>query len=200
MGFKKKDSEEETIDTSDFTKLVDVLGSDVFGRKLWERLVEQTEILINDKEGMSLDCINGILAKYAKHHSWLIVEQERFNEMVDLTELAFDQWNKLKYAEASRSVAKNTAANIEARIVELCAEELQTTRETLETENYSTEEINEKLKYQGWGGRKTYIIELRTKTNMIKGFVKVWDKEVNALQTLSKNITADMELIKRHLE
>lgn len=198
MGFEKKSK--DGIDTTDFTKLVDVLDTNTFGKKLWERLVEQTEILINEKDGMSLESINGILAKYAKHHSWLIVEQERFNEMVDLTELAFDQWYKLKYAQASNSVAKNTAANIEARIVEMCAEELDDTRGVLQEEGLSEGEISKKLEFQGWGGRKKYIIGLKTKANMIKGFVKVWDKEVNALQTLSKNITADMELTKRHLE
>lgn len=198
MGFTKKD---EGINREDFTKLVDVLDTDKFGKELWQRLVDQTEIIINEKGEMDINSINEILAKYAKYHGWLIIEQERFIEMLDKTEIAFDMWYKEKYAEASRSVAKNTAANIEARVVEMCKEEATHAYETLVNEEGLTpEEAKHKLRFQGWGGRKTYIIELKAKTNMIKGFVKIWEKEVNALQTLSKNITSEMEIVRRNLE
>lgn len=199
MAFQMKERKGE-IDTTDFTKLVDVLDTDEFSKKLWERLVEQTEILINEKDGLDINSVNHILANYAKHHSWLITEEQRYIAMLDKTELVFDEWYKSKYAQASREVPKNTAANIDAKIVEICKEEMEGMIKRYKREGLTDKEVVEKTKYQGWKGHKMYIIELKAKTNMIKGFVKVWDKEVNALQTLSKNITSEMDIVRRNLE
>lgn len=189
MGFEKK----KEIDRSDFTKLVDILDTDKFGRELWGRLVEQTEILMNDKKQFDLHQINLVLAKYAKYHGWIIIESERFNEMVEKTNVAFEQWYQGKYAVASRNVAKNTAANIEAKVVEMCKQEYQEDlAELIEEQNMEPQEAQSKLKYSSLSGKRNYIIELKTKANMIKGFVKVWEKEISALQTLSKNVQADI--------
>jgi hypothetical protein len=209
MGFKKTQGvsngcdfvePELAFDNGDFTKLIDVMDSHRFGVEMHKRIVEETRIVMNEQSQFDMNDISRILAQYPRYFSWIIVEAEVLNEKFLKEERDFNTWYKMKYMDASDAMAGKTTINaIEAKVVQLCAVEKREMHKKLNLDGKSEAEIAEILKYEGLDGRQNKVMEYQTKANMAKGMVKVWANAINSLQSLSKNIVTEAELIKRQL-
>ncbi len=194
MGFEKK------IDENDFTVLVDTLDTKTFCVEMHKRIVRETELLINERGTYDLKDVTRVMANYPRYYSWIIVESEVMNEMLGKTEMAFDSWYKALYQKASRQVTgRATIASIEAKVAEIGDDEKFEAIEDFKTSGMDDKDIKEKTKYMGLSGRRKYIIELKSKVAMAKGMVKVWSTAINALQSLSRNIGIEMEIVKRNM-
>ena len=187
------------LDNSDFTKLMDKLDVVEFGVQMHKRVVDETSIM-SDKSQLDMSDINRILARYPRYFSWIIVEAEVLNERYEREKRKFEDWYKMKYMEASNSLpGKPTIAMIEANLVRLCQEEVLSEHRMLNEEGHSEEEISLMLKYIGLSGRQNLLGEYQAKVNIAKGFVKVWANTISSLQSLSKNIATELELVKRQV-
>lgn len=190
---------EKTIDRSDFSKLTH-LSTHKFGIEMHKRIVEETEILQNEKSVFDMGDVNRILVNYPRYFSWVIVEAEMINEAYEKAEREYEDWYKSKYTEASNMiVGKSTINMIEANVVKMCKQEKIKLHRRLNEEGHSEDEINKLLRYEGLDGKRDYVLELKSKANIAKGMVKVWGNAINSLQSLSKNMTAEIELLKRHV-
>lgn len=190
---------EKEIDRSDFSKLVH-LPTHRFGVEMHKRIVEETQILQNEKSVFDMVDVNRILVNYPRYFSWVIVEAEMINEAYEKAEREYEDWYKSKYTEASDMiVGKSTINMIEANVVKMCKKEKIELHRKLNEEGHSEDEINQLLRYEGLDGRRDYVLELKSKANIAKGMVKVWANAISSLQSLSKNMTAEIELLKRHV-
>lgn len=190
---------EKGIDRSDFSKLLS-LPTHRFGVEMHKRIVEETAIVQNEKSVFDVADINRILVKYPTYFSWVIVEAEIINEAYEKAERDYEDWYKCKYAEVANTMpGKPTINMIEAKVVQTCKQEKIELHRKLNAEGYSEEEIADRLRYEGFDGRRNYILELKSKSNIAKGMVKVWTNAISSLQSLSKNMAAEIELIKRNM-
>jgi len=196
MGFKASDI---GVDRSDFSKLMK-LTTHKFGVEMHKRIVEETEIVRDESSQFDMEDINRILASYPRYFSWIIVEAEVINEQYQKAEREFDSWYKMKYMEAMNALpGKPTINVIESKVVEMCAVEKRELHRKLNEQGMSEAEISSALEYEGLDGRKNKIMEFQSKANMAKGMVKVWANAIHSLQSLSKNIATEAELIKRQM-
>ena len=190
---------EKEIDRSDFSKLLN-LSTNKFGVEMHRRIVAETQILQNEKSVFDMADVNRILVNYPRYFSWVIVEAEMINEAYEKADREYEDWYKSKYTEASNHLAgKPTINMIEAKVVQMCKHEKNERHRKLNEDGYSEDAINEMLRYEGLDGRRDYVLELKSKANIAKGMVKVWANAINSLQSLSKNMTAEIELLKRHV-
>jgi len=199
-GQDKMEEGEVTVvkNNSDFTKL---MGLDVqeFGCRMHDRVVEETTIM-SDKSQLDISDINRILSRYPRYFSWVIVESEVLNEQYEREKRKFEDWYKMKYMEASNTLpGKPTIAMVEANLVRICQTEVLEEHRRLNDEGVSESEIKEMLKYAGLSGKQNLLGEYQAKVNMAKGMVKVWSNTISSLQSLSKNITTELELVKRQV-
>lgn len=181
MAFKKKNTgdhvtREQMTTPMNFAEVCMELSSSEFAMKMHMELVDATKIILNEKHSFDMTDINNVLAKYAGKFSWAIVQAELIKEKASILEDNYEDWFSQRYVEASQTFAekKPTIDMIKSKVVAMFGEELKKKREQL--------------------------INLKTKANIAAGIVKVWANEINALQSLSKNINAEIEVAKRGLE
>ena len=206
MGFKRVNDNvigekmDEKIDNKDFSRLVDSLDTHRFGVEMHLRLMDETNIVMGEQSQFDMVDINRILANYPRYFSWIIVESEVLNEVYLKAQRDFDDWYKTKYSQATDSLmGKSTINAIEAKVVQICAEEKIALHKKLNKEGYTEQEISEMLRYEGLDGKQNKVMEYQAKANIAKGMVKVWSNAIHSLQSLSKNITTEFELVKRQV-
>jgi len=175
MPFERKEIKNDILEMTDFSKVLPEMTTHQFAMKIHEEVVRDTKIVMNEKSQFDMADINRILSQYPSKYAWIIVIGELINETFEKEEDEYNDWYSAKYIEASEMLAgKPTIDRIKAEMVAKFGPEI-------------TE-------------RKNKVRDLRTKANIAKGMVRVWGNAINSLQSLSKNIAIEMEMIKRNLE
>jgi len=174
MTFQTKSDTLEKWDGNDFTKILE-WSTDSFSKVLMERIVRETEIIKEERSEFDMTDINRILARYPQYYAWVVIEAERISEVVGKAKDEYEDWYRIKYMEAQSRMPekKPTIDAIKAEIV-----------------NRHEKELAE---------RRDIIRSLEAKSNMVKGLVKVWGNAINSLQSLSRNISVEFEMMKRNL-
>ena len=189
------------IDRSDLTKYLGKLNTDQFCIEMHKRLVEETEIVENDKSEFDIIDINRVLARFPQYYSWIIVEAELIAREYEKLKLEYDIWYKRQYTEAvetlERIKSRPTIAQIEAEVISLNEYQMFSLSEQYKAQGKSQKEIDELMKYKGFRGWKMRLMDYETATNVAKGLVKVWGSTINSLQSLSRNIAIEADIIKR---
>jgi hypothetical protein len=118
--------------------------------------------------------INFVMSQFAQHFAWAItiqeVETNRLNRLVH----EFDQWKAEKFNICFRSLREEAAgagrapaqATVEARIVQMYGQEQFEKLGLVETQ--------------------------RNRVELLKGFVKVLDRQATILQSLSSNMRSEL--------
>jgi len=149
----------------------DVTDFETWAVANWTKVRDQINIT-NDNQEVDPDRLNFVLASFAGNFSWMIVIAEKESNELDRLELEFKQWYDRAYV-GCRSLIKQeegsssspTVKMIECRISVEYAEEFEQYRKR--------------------------IIDQKSRVNLLKSFVRVFEKQANILQTLSSNLRSE---------
>lgn len=118
--------------------------------------------------------LNDVLTGFSQHFAWAITIQEVESNKFNILNHQYETWYKDRYNEAFRMMREEAGGagrapsqmTIEARIVQAHGEELFERQSALENQ--------------------------RSRVDLLKGFVKVLDKQASILQTLSSNMRSEL--------
>lgn len=118
--------------------------------------------------------LNEVLTQFSGHFAWAITIQETESNRLNILNHEFENWYKEKYNEAFRLMREENGGQgrvpgqttIEARIVELHGDELKRRKDAIENQ--------------------------RSRVELLRGFVKVLDRQASILQTLSSNMRSEL--------
>lgn len=117
--------------------------------------------------------LNRVLANFASHFAWAITISEIEDNKLNALKHDHDLWYKGKYNEAARRLREESVgqrlpsqASIDSKIVDLAGDELRIRLERLRTQE--------------------------SRVQIVKGLVKVLDRQASILQTLSSNIRSEL--------
>lgn len=118
--------------------------------------------------------LNEVLTQYGNHFAWAITIQEIESNRLNVMQTEYDSWYRLQYSKAERILREERgggprAASIESTHVKV---ELLTKGE------------NER--------KKKAIVDQRARVELLKGFVRVLDRQGSILQTLSSNMRSEL--------
>lgn len=118
--------------------------------------------------------LNEVLTKFAQHFSWAITIQEVESNKLNKLNHEYDNWYKQRYNNTLRIIREEAGGNgrppgqatIEARIAQIDEADIATKNEA--------------------------IRQQKSRVDLLKGFVRVLDKQASILQTLSSNMRSEM--------
>lgn len=118
--------------------------------------------------------LNEVLTKFAQHFAWAITVQEVESNKLNRLNHDYENWYKRRYVNALRVIREENAGEgrppgqttIEARIAQIDAEEIDTRNEAIRAQ--------------------------KSRVDLLKGFVRVLDKQASILQTLSSNMRSEL--------
>lgn len=117
--------------------------------------------------------LNEVLTKFAGHFAWAVTMQEVESNKLNIANHKYDRWYKAQYNQAFTLISSEQQGGrapgqttIEARMVDLCGEEMEQRRLSLES--------------------------MKSRVNLLKNFVRVLDKQASILQTLSSNMRSEL--------
>lgn len=117
--------------------------------------------------------LNQILGRFPGHMAWLIVMAETEASNMAKYEMEYDKWYKESYIKAHRQLMQESGGTDKATVKSIDA------RVTI------NEGLTD-LKY------KTRIADSKSKVDLLRGFVKVLDRQATTLQALSANLRSDV--------
>lgn len=166
---------ETMLAEKDFISLLPELNATEFGLNMHKSLHSDTLIVRNEQAQFDMTEINNVLIRYPSNYSWAMTQDALISQKADRLEDEYNDWYMLTYSDVAANMkGKATIDLIKAEIVKVHGEELRRRREELR--------------------------ELKTKANIAKSMVKVWATAISALQSLSKNINAEIMMLKNGLE
>lgn len=118
--------------------------------------------------------LNEVLMGFSQHFAWAITIQEVEANKLNIMTHEYESWYKESYNAAFRSLREEAAGvgrqpsqiTVESRIVQLFGEEL--------------------------ANRQRVVENQKSRVDLLKGFVKVLDKQASVLQTLSSNMRSEL--------
>ncbi len=127
-------------------------------------------------EGGNIDPIrlNHVLVEFSGNFAWAITIQEVESNKLSILEHEYDSWSKKIFSEAYRVVREEhggigrapSQAVIEARVVDM---------------------------YEAEIAKRTRQIEMqKSRVELLRGFVKVLDRQASILQTISSNMRSEL--------
>ncbi|MAE81349.1 MAG: hypothetical protein CMB80_01345 [Flammeovirgaceae bacterium] len=143
----------------------------------WARAkFKEVESRINPcDEGGRLDPVrlNSVLTTFAGHFAWAITLQEVESNKLNILQHQYERWYKERYNDAYRLIRTENGGGrppgqvtIESRIVDMAADELERRQVELDTQ--------------------------KSKVDLLKGLIKVLDRQASILQTLSSNMRSEL--------
>ena len=131
-----------------------------------------TKLIKGERSSYSLHDVNELLVKYPGNYGWALIEHEILRAELEAMTDEFDGLQKSWYgdAEISMDEKKPTVKAIEAHMYMI-----------------HKDDIDE------W---KNNIRQMTSKVNIASGMVKVWSNTINSIQSLSKNLTTEIEAAK----
>ena len=127
----------------------------------------------DDKGNLDPVRLNEVLTGFAQHFAWAITMQEIEANKLNQLNHEFENWRKRRYNDALRSIMQEQSGTrvpaqttVEARIVDTAGEELEE--------------------------RQKAVTDQKSRVDLLKGMVKVLDKQASILQTLSSNMRSEM--------
>lgn len=118
--------------------------------------------------------LNEVLTQFAQHFAWSITVQEVETNKLNKMNHAYDQWYKSCYNQTLRVIREESGGagrapgqvTIEARLVETFGQDQATRQEALSNQ--------------------------KSRVDLLKGFVKVLERQASTLQTLSSNMRSEL--------
>jgi len=162
-------------DATDFSKILDEVSVEDFAIRMHKRLVTATRVLKNGEDADQVDshAVKKLLADYPSLYSWAMVEARLIKTKFELAQEEFESQMKIWFGEYSESMGKETQKAIDAAIY---ADNMK-----------KIDSEKKKLK------------ELEAKQKISQDLVSVWQATVHTLQSLSKQVSIEIELSKmRH--
>lgn len=160
-------------DDTDYSKIVEETSLEDFAVKMHKRLVKATKVIKQDEDKIDSHSIKNLLADYPSLFSWAMVENRLIKQKFQEEQEAYDNKMKLWYDEYSEQMPKATQKAIDAAIYKDKTEELDKIKKSLR--------------------------EFDAKSKIASDLVSVWQSTVHTLQSLSKQVSLEMELSKmRH--
>jgi len=128
----------------------------------------------NDNGELDPNRLNQVLVNFAQHYAWAITMQEVEANCLNVMQHGYEQWQKSAYNTAYRLIREESGGQgrapgqttVEARIVDLYADEM-------------TEKQDE-------------LAKQKSRVDLLKGFIKVLDKQAGILQTISSNMRSEL--------
>ena len=127
----------------------------------------------DDKGNLDPVRLNNVLTKFAQNYAWAITIQEVESNKLSRLQHSWDQWYKMVYNQAFRILKEESGGGrppgqttIEARIVDMCGDEYRVRQEAID--------------------------DLKSRVELLKGFVRVLDRQASILQTLSSNMRSEL--------
>lgn len=139
-----------------------------------KELKEATILLKGEKGSYRLSDVNDLLVNYPSNFAWSIIAAELLKAHLEEIKDQFASKEKLWYKEAEAKLEKATVKAIEAEMYSENADEIDS--------------------------EKSSIRDMESKVAIAQGMVKVWGNAVNTMQSLSKNIVAEIEMAKSRLK
>ena len=118
--------------------------------------------------------LNQVLTVFSQNFAWAITIQEIESNKLNQIMHEYDNWSKKKFNEALRIIREESGGSgrspsqvtVEARVVEMYEDERASMLHSLETQ--------------------------KSRVELLRGFVKVLDKQASILQTLSSNMRSEL--------
>jgi len=117
--------------------------------------------------------LNEVLVHFGSHFSWAITVMEIEANELNIMQSQFDAWYRRLWAKADRKIRDETGSttrpvmkSVEAKAAVVAGSELEE--------------------------REDALVQLRSRVDLLRGFVKVLEKQANILQTLSSNMRSEM--------
>ena len=118
--------------------------------------------------------LNEVLTKFAQHFAWAVTVQEVESNKLNRVNHEYDNWYKKRYNNAFRIIREEAGGQgrppgqvtIEARIAQIDEADMAVKQEE--------------------------IRQQKSRVDLLKGFVRVLDKQASILQTLSSNMRSEM--------
>ncbi len=138
-------------------------------------LFETTKLIKGERSSYSLGDVNELLAKYPGNYGWAIIEHEILRAELEAMKDEYEGITKTWYADAEGTIdeKKPTVKAIEAHMY-MC----------------NKDDVDK------W---KKKLRDMESKVNIASGMVKVWSNTINSIQSLSKNMTTEIEMSKAKL-
>ena len=157
---------------------IEVLEESLLSFKHWAR-AKYSELVkqINpcDANGqMDPMRLNEVLINFANHFSWAITIQEIESNALNIMQHDYEAWRSRCYNEAYRLIREESGGagrapgqvTVEARIADMHGDELKK--------------------------RQDELSDCKSKVDLLKGFMKVLEKQAGILQTLSSNMRSEL--------
>ncbi len=150
---------------------------DVFEKWAMDKFSEIENRINPCNEDGSLDPVrlNYVLTTFSSHFAWCITIQEVEVNKLNIMNHEYEIWYKKKYNFAVRAIQTEMTGGrfpaqhtIEARIVDMASDEILKKKKEIQSQN--------------------------SKVEILKGLVKVFDKQAGILQTLSSNMRSELFL------
>lgn len=117
--------------------------------------------------------LNEVLTTFAGHFLWSMTVAEVEENKLNMMRHEYDNWYKTQYNATVRVCQAETAgsrapsqATVEARIVDICGDEILALKKSIENQ--------------------------ASRVSLMKGIVRVLEKQANILQTLSSNMRSEL--------
>lgn len=138
-------------------------------------LYSATMLLKGNRSNYKISDVNGLLVKYPSRYSWALVVYEILKNELDELEENFENQKKIWYKEIEENI------------------ESKATVKTIESIMYNNKKVDiDKINKE--------IRHLSSKVSIANGIVKVWSSSNGVLQSLSKNLVAELDMSKMRLK
>tara|TARA_R110002126_G_scaffold8882_3_gene40916 strand:+ start:1502 stop:2083 length:582 start_codon:yes stop_codon:yes gene_type:complete len=117
--------------------------------------------------------LNQVLTNFAQHFAWAVTIQEIESNKLNILQTEYDEWFKGRYRSADTSIREDSGG---------------TAKPTINA-------IHSKISEQAEGEverKQKGLANQRSRVDLLKGFVRVLDKQAGILQTLSSNMRSEM--------
>tara|TARA_Y100001937_G_scaffold99121_1_gene135379 strand:- start:741 stop:1316 length:576 start_codon:yes stop_codon:yes gene_type:complete len=128
----------------------------------------------NENGELDPNRLNQVLVSFAQHYAWAITMQEVEANSLNVLQHGFESWQKSAYNTAYRLIREESGGQgrapgqvtVDARIVDLYGDEMKEKQDELAKQ--------------------------KSRVDLLKGFIKVLDKQAGILQTISSNMRSEL--------
>jgi len=146
-----------------------------YAMKMHKDLYEATILVKSTKNNYKISEVNELLVNYPSRYSWSVVVHEILKAELEELEEEFENNKKIWYIEAEKEIeGKATVKSIESLMY-----------------------TNNKAKIDK---TNSLIRDLSSKVAIANGIMKVWSASNGVLQSLSKNLVAELDMAKIRLK
>lgn len=117
--------------------------------------------------------LNQVLTKFGGYFAWAITIQEIESNKLNILQAEYDEWYKACWSKAERSMRDEGGGTIKLTLKSIEAKVSQMADGQVEVRNKA-------------------LVDGRNRMELLKGFVRVLDKQAGILQTLSSNMRSEL--------